>query len=196
MKRLTLHHDDSPTNPMERDGQWTLYSFNNRHNSYKDPDKFLPPSIGLRRKLTAGLAFLLSYYEHGNCEWSLQDQGVQDRWDTVRCAGILIWEHPVDEMGAKTYEDRAKDANSFLETYTCWCNGEVYGYTIEEVTTCEHCKQSVYKDVDSCWGYYGTDITYMAECVRAALDGDTDVEITGDAAFLADNRDFGQKKVA
>jgi len=181
---------------MEGDGQWTLYSFSSRHLSHRSPDHFLPPSIGLRRKLKAGTAFLLSYFEHGNCVWSLQDEGPQCEWDSVKCAGILLWEHPVGDMGAKTYEDRAKDARSFLETYTAWCNGEVYGFMIDDVTKCEHCKQEIVKsDPDgSCWGFYGNDIEYMASEVRAALDGETDVKIVGDAAFLADHHDFIGKK--
>jgi len=200
MKRINLHIDDSPTNPMERgDGEWTLYSFNSRHISYKNPDKFLPPSLGLRRKLDVGTAFLLSYYEHSGCVWSLQGDGPQCRWDSVQCAGILLWEHPVSNMGAKTYEDRAKDAASFLETYTCWCNGEVYGYEIEDVTNCKECGHEIVKDDPdgSCWGFYGSDIAYMAEEVRAALGdaiGKEEIVISGDASWLADHHDFIGKK--
>lgn len=192
MKILTLHNDDSPENPCDFDSQWKLYSFNRKHRSYKSPDAFFPdgkPSIGLRRKLATGTAFILDYYEHGLCKWSLGGEGPSCRWDTSEGAGILVWEHPVKDMGAKTREARAKDAASFLETYTCWCNGDVYGYSVENVKTLE-CGHTENELIDSCFGFYGNDLDFMGEQIRAAIDGDPEVQIRGEAKGLADYHDF------
>ncbi len=193
MKILHLLADDSsPDDPSEFDGAWKLYSFNRRHRSYKDPQAFFPdgkPSIGLRRKLDVGTAFVLDYFEHGNCVWSISGGGPECAWDTSHGAGLLVWEHPVKDMGAKTRDGREKDARLFLETYTCWCNGEVYGYSIDEVVTLP-CGHTETRHVDSCFGFYGNDIAYMAEQVRAAIDGDQNVTIKGDAKHLADYHDF------
>ena len=193
MKIVTLFNDDSPENPSADDCNWTLYSFSNRHHGFKHPDNFFEngkPKIGIRRKLEVGTAFILSYYEHGQCAWSLQGTGPQCQWDSVDVAGILVWEHPVKEMGAKTYVDRRKDAASFLEIYTCWCNGEVYGFFVEEevIMPCGH-KEIHSLDV-GCGGFYGNDLDYMAEEIRDALDGDTEVVFKGEAKFLADYHDF------
>lgn len=204
MKQVTLSCDEDAHMP-EGSG-WKLYSFSTRHTSFKHPDKFFndDPEIEptelqkeVAEKLKIGHAFLLSYFEHGNCKWSLQGEGPECRWDSVHTAGIVIFdESECGPMGAETVEDRAKDAESFLETYTCWCNGEVYGYEVFDVTVCAHCNQEVIKAIEdaSCWGYYGNDIDYMAEQVRSYLDGDTEVRITGDADWLADHHDFGNKK--
>jgi hypothetical protein len=180
---------------------WTVYSFSRKHTSFKDPDEFRDDDgdwkLDLREKLKSGHAFVLSYFEHSGCVWSLQGQGPECRWDSVHTAGIMIYdEAECGPMGAETLEDRAKDAAGFLETYTCWCNGEVYGYQIEDVSHCKECGHEIVKeDPDgSCWGFYGNDIEYMASEVRAALGGDTDVTIAGDADWLADHHDFGQKK--
>lgn len=207
MKRVTLSCDDDAQKP-EGTG-WTLYSFATKHASFKNPFDFFKeddPEIEatslqkeVEEKLKVGHAFVLSYYEHGNCEWSLQGEGPQCRWDSVHTAGIMIFdEAECGPMGAETLEDRAKDAESFLETYTCWCNGEVYGYEIADVTHCKECGHEIVKPVEdgSCWGFYGNDIDSMAEQVRDALDGDTDIQITGDADWLADHHDFGNKKKA
>ena len=203
MKRITLSVDDNQEKP-EGMG-WKLYSFSKRHASFKHPDNFFNNDESdttesqkeVADKLKVGHAFILSYYEHGNCVWSLQGEGPECRWDSVHKAGIMIYdESECGPMGAETLEDRAKDAAGFLETYTCWCNGEVYGYQIAEVTHCKECGHEIVKEDpdDSCWGFYGNDIEYMASEVRAALDGDADVTIAGDAKFLADHHDFGQPK--
>jgi hypothetical protein len=194
MKIVTLFHDDSPEDPSEGDGNWTLYSFSNRHHGFKHPNNFFEdsgkPKFGIRRKLEVGTAFILSYYEHGQCCWSLQGTGPQCEWDNVDVAGILVWEHPVKEMGAKSYEDRRKDAACFLETYTCWCNGEVYGFNVEEEVTMPCGHKEIHSLDCGCCGFYGNDLDYMASEIRDALDGDTEVVFKGEAKFLADHHDF------
>lgn len=203
MKIVRLEYDRDAENPANYDGQWTIYSFGRRHCNYKDPDDFfesrkvdgrwvhVPKSIGLRRKLETGTAFLLSYYEHGACQWSLAGTGPQCQWDSVSFAGLLVWEHPVKDMGAKTYAEREKDAEQFLETYTNWCNGYVYGYIIEEEVTLP-CGHTETKDVDSCWGFF--EPKHMAEEVRVNVEPGEEVKFIGEAAWLADYNDFGQRK--
>lgn len=102
----------------------------------------------LAAKLESGLAFFLSYYEHGGCAWSLSDEGMQCDFDSVSMAGILVWPHPEDEIGAKSLSDRAEDARGFLKEYNAWANGDGYGYSIEDGDG---------EDIDSCWGFYGDD---------------------------------------
>jgi hypothetical protein len=193
MKILTLMVDDSPQNPLEDfDDGFKLYSFSNRLKSYRAPSDFFDdngrPRMWLRNKLRAGTAFLLSYYEHGGCVWSLRGEGPQCQWDSVDVAGVLVWERKPGDL-QPTYAKRRESAKTTLETYTSWCNGEVYGYSVDEVVTlpCGHTEE---KDVDSCFGFYGNDLDYMAEQVRAAIDGDPDVEIKGDAKDLASYKDF------
>ena len=38
-----------------------------------------------------------------------------------------------------------------------WCNGEVYGYEVERVTTCKQCDGEDATFVDSGWENYGLD---------------------------------------
>jgi len=187
--KLKLFYSDVDDNPSEYDS-WKLYSFSRKHVNYRHLDNFLPPGLGLRRKLEVGTAFLLSYYEHGQCVWSLQDEGPQCRWDTVNCAGILLWEQSPKNLGAKTLEARREDARQFLKTYTAWCNGECFGYILYEGNTED-------EEVDSCSGFY--DPEEMAESVRLAAEGRR-VEIVptnggSDASSLADSYEFGQNVI-
>jgi len=146
MRTVEIWHDQDAPNPMDNDGSWKLYSFSTRHVNFKHPDEFR--GIGFTRKLQVGTAFLLSYYEHGNCVWSLRNEGPQCQWDSVRTAGILVWEESPSNMGAKTLEERAKDARAFLKDYTAYCNGECYGYTITD-------EQG--EIINSCGGYFDLD---------------------------------------
>lgn len=183
MKILTLVRDSDLQNPSEFDGAWKLYSFSRRHRDHENPETFFPngkPTLAIRRKLEVGTAFLLSYYEHSGSLWSLQGEGPHCQWDTVDMAGILVWEHKPSDMGAKTREARAKDAQGFLDDYNDWANGYGYGYQIEEVVTLP-CGHTETNEVDSCYGFYSNQIDYMFENIRDALAGETDVTVKGDA---------------
>lgn len=174
MKIVKIFHDEDAESPMEFDGSWTLYSFNRRHVNYKNPAAFFgdfgEPNDELKEKLNVGLAFILSYYEHGSCIWSRQGMGQQCQWDTVGVAGVLVWEHKPDDL-AKTIEERAKDADIFLATYTAWCNGEVYGYSVEEEVK-KPCGHMEIEHGDSCYGFFGPDLAYMFDNIRDALGDD------------------------
>lgn len=172
---LRLEHDSDCESPLESDCQWSLYSFSRRMRNFIDPNKL--DQRQLKKQLKNGSAFFLSYFEHGNCLWFLEEDptpaGVEFQWDGVKRAGLLRWEHPLEDMGAKTKEQRMADARNFLRYYTAWCNGECYGYVLETEDG-EH--------VDSCWGYIGAD-----EVIRAAKEAAGDnpiVRVTGEASSL------------
>lgn len=189
MLKLILSHDADLENPCENDG-WRVYSFCRRHASFKHPDDLglgpidpgtgLPKikNPGLRSKLKNGLAFILSYYQHGQCLWFLhgdEPAGVEFRWDGVRVAGLLVWEQRPSELGPKTLDGRRQDAAAFLKTYTSWANGEGLYYSIED------------EDgdlIDSCGGFY--DAESMFNEIRPHLEGQA-FEIEGEAAWLADH---------
>jgi hypothetical protein len=77
-------------------------------------------------------------------------------------------------MGAKTYEARQKDAESFLETYNDWANGNCHWYKIEDDTG---------HVIDECGGYIGEDS--LLEAIREQIDPDDEIEeVTGDGAWI------------
>lgn len=168
-----LHHDEDISCPDEDDQQWKLYSFNTRHRHHtEDVEQF--KTIGFRRKLEVGLAFVLGYFEHGNSAWHISGQkppGTEGdyRWDGREGAGVLVWEHDPSYIGAKTKEDRENDAKGFLEVFNAWTNGEGYGYVVRIYKLRKADGSEIYDDErdyryekpifdDSCWGFYGDDI--------------------------------------
>lgn len=133
-------------------GGWKVTSFNRRHSHFQEPESLglsldldeqgfpIIEDADLKAKFEKGLAFFLSYSEHGNCSWDLNRTGrLAFDFDRASIGGIVTWESTEDDIGAKTVEDRAKDAEGFLETYTMWCNGETYEYTIEGFKKCSEC---------------------------------------------------------
>lgn len=177
--KIRIEYDQDTENPCEYGG-WKLISFNRRHINYKDPSILLnrdgtAKDFGLRRKLAVGTAFLVSCYEHGNSHWGLQGEVMQCQWDTAQIAGILVWQEKPKYCG-KTFEDRKKNARSFLEVYTSWANGECYYYSIEDMDG---------NDVDSCGGYIGWE-HLMAGIKDACGTKYRIVEKEGDAAYSFD----------
>ncbi len=181
---LTLNHDSDVECPNEWDG-FRLVSFGRHHNSYDDPHNYIshldqygdvvPANIGIKRKLKCETAFILSYFEHGNCVWSLRGEGPQCQWDNVSVAGILLWE------GKPLRQDlRREAARDFCKTYTAWANGECYCYSIEDEEG---------NHIDSCGGFY--DAEGMFEEIRAHTKG-CEVEIEGPATWLAQYHDVAE----
>lgn len=179
--RIYIGYDQDSECPNEFDG-WEVRSFSNRHVNFTHPDSFDMDEV------EAGRAFLLSYYEHGNCIWKLnEDSPFTCPWDSVGVAGIVRWNGTDTlEQNFDTPEQIKDSARSFVEVYTKWCNGEVYYYDIindEGVT------------VEACGGFIGTD--YIREEIDAAVkylqtEGDPlapsgeGIIITGDAAWIMD----------
>lgn len=189
---LTIGYDSDAECPSEFDG-WRLVSFGRRHVNYEDPNKWLGrtaagiitgANVGINSKLRAGTAFILSCFEHGNCQWGLQGEVFQCQWDTAQVAGILVWEQDVGNLGPKTYKDRQQDARIFLETYTNWANGNVYGYILETEDG---------KDVDSCWGYYGDED--LKSAIKEAMGKeDKIVRIKGEGKDMFSLSEFEKEK--
>lgn len=183
---VKILHDSDIESPHEWDSQWRLYSFNTDHVDYRNPNEF--DSEEIAEKMKVGLAFWLSYYEHGNCLWMRADgpmpAGVEFDWDGVRQAGLVVWEHSADDIGGKTVEDRAKDADCFLGVYNDCANGNGYGYSIENVEECPHCGQDISENEDSCFGFYGSDMDHMFDCIASYLNG-REFEISDDCTGFA-----------
>lgn len=173
MKTIRIMRDESAECP-NSNSNWTLYSFNRRHRDSKDRDSFFTDGEldeEYKAKLAVGLAFLLDCSEHGNCNWEVRSREERDH---DHADGILVFEGGADDIPA---DAREKSAKGFCETYTCWANGEVYGYIVED---------SYGEHVDSCWGFYGNDLDYMFEEIGAHVAPGEPIRWSGDSADLAE----------
>ena len=176
---VELAYDSNASNPLEDwDETGTIHSFNRRHTNFIDPTS--EQFEALQAEHGADL-IPLSYYEHGQCLWfvvgSDTPAGVEFQWDGTRFAGV--W---VPDAGLKGYADDENEplgsperiarmseyAKQACTTYTDYCNGSVYGYSIEVYNVRRDEAGTVWDDEydyrretatdeDSCWGFYGWD---------------------------------------
>lgn len=187
---LRVEYDDSGAVdcPLDGECEWTLIPFDRRMRDNRDASEFFARSkdgdviganIGIRSKMRAGLAFALDCYEHGGRAYSLHGEGMRCQWDTSRFAGILLWNHPPKELGAKTYEAREASARAALQVYNQWANGEVYYFSVEDMEG---------ECVDSCCGFYDAE-SIADHAAHNFKPGDT-VKLAGNASGLISAEHF------
>jgi len=186
---VSFHYDSDVENPCENwDGFGDIRSLSTKHInniSIEEVEELIEHTTDGKEQVIP-----LSYFEHGQCKWGVKGtmSSMPDfNWDGVDFAGVWIpddeciasvdiWEKEAKEKGEEfnrneKFKEMAKQA---CETYTSYCNGEVYGYQIElyrlqfdgdgdpieEHGNYEHLDQ-LYED--SCNGFFGNDIEYMKE---------------------------------
>jgi hypothetical protein len=167
--RITVYADTDAPNPLEDwDETGTILSLNRRHRNFD--------AAGVEEAIENNPdAVKLSYYEHGLCLWSVAGElpaAARCPWDSVTVAGIWLPDAQTLES-AKPYGGRTrqhfmrKRARQACEVYTQWCNGDIYGYEIERVHTCNGCGSDKPQPLDSCWGFFGLD-TCLSEAEATA----------------------------
>lgn len=180
---LSIEHDHDCEMPESEVNGWKLVSFSRRHINQGDPNDYFTSKGKIASKYNSkhrvGLFHVLSYYEHGGSEWSLRGEGMQCQWDSVSVAGVLVWTGKPGDMGAKTNEEREKDARNFLKEYNEWANGNCYYYSL---TTDDG------EDVGGCGGIIGSD--YLAEIIGEDLEPGDRVKVEGEMHFLGEYLKF------
>lgn len=79
-------------------------------------------------------------YEHGNVAYSIAPFSCP--WDSGQAGYLLL---SLEEWSAM--DDKADSyAKGTLESYSSWCNGEIYGWIVEDEDG---------ETLESCWGYIG-----------------------------------------
>jgi hypothetical protein len=152
---LVIEHDTDAESPRQWDN---LGFFFTKERGYKSPDGTVFPlyhimtnteesardtahHMELMKEEARAQGIKIKYiypvyrYEHGNVVYK---RGTAQGFDCSNCGFYIV----TDESTKKECEaiiDRE------LETYTQWCNGEVYGFTL-------HNERGEVED--SCWGFY------------------------------------------
>lgn len=149
-----LKVDQDPVNFFEDDeGSGTFKEFR----SVDERDEFLTT---LKK---SSLFYLVDKYAHGNVHYSVSNTKnyPDQRWDVAHGCAVYIPSDYIQEEYKKAKkkmtvaEAKAKfleDANSTLNSYSDYCNGEVYGYSV--VT---YDKKGQVIEENECWGYIGYD---------------------------------------
>jgi hypothetical protein len=121
------------------------------HRRYSDPAKGAcgktPDEVAAWSKANAKAWFVtpLWMYDHSGIALGVGERNpFHCPWDSGRI-GIVALRR--DEWGPKSQVKYLETAQTIVETYAQWCNGECYGYRIEEDG----------EEIDSCYGFIGMD---------------------------------------
>jgi hypothetical protein len=123
----------------------------------------------------------LYLYDHSGITISCTPFG--DRWDSGQVGFIFATKETLLKEYGKIDEeviDRAIGIlKSEVEAYDMYLRGDIFGYRISEVSTCNLGHEHM-EEIDSCWGYYGEEdcIVEAEHLVNNLIKNDQDVEQT------------------
>jgi len=188
--RLTINYDHGTESPNEY-GVVRVVSFNRHHNDFAHPDTIDP----------ADILAPLSYYEHGDCVWSVGASTVPDHggFDTVNYAGAIVWN--TEDLSEREWfnslseTDRLATFRSVADQYTDWCNGTVFYYLLETMVECELGYDHVGGFIDQCGSFIGNDslIDAVAEALTHENIDPYAVTVVGDASYTVEPYDLARK---
>lgn len=163
--KLEIVPDESAENPLIGT-DYTVVSFLDRRDGPQEAgfNRDGSPTVGLRRKLKVGTAFMLKCYRHGCEVWSLMSEEPgrfyhHAAWDTSRNCGVLLYTGKPKWAG-NGYEERRKRAQAMIDEYSTWVNGGMVGWVLKDEND---------NTVESCWGY--SDSEYAEEEGRSIAKG-------------------------
>jgi len=131
---VVIENDDSGENPASGENdECVIHSLGTRHTNH-NPHKIesiIKKYKGAKRKPYV----MLSYYEHGNCVWSIRGEGPKCEFDSVDTAGLFyagkVFIKENSKVSDEEFNAKLMDyARQTCTEYTAWCNGSIYKYTI------------------------------------------------------------------
>lgn len=93
-------------------------------------------------------------YEHTNLQ--IQTTPFNCTWDSGFLGYIYVDKKQIEDEGI-TIDDAKKILQAEVEVYNSFINDECYGFILSEVSVCECCNHEVTKEIDSCWGFLGSE---------------------------------------
>lgn len=131
-RTIRIEYDQDAECPLEWDAgsgtQFVTFERNStlsRYHSFESPQNM---DFGV-----PGTVFNLYKYDHGQVHYSITPFSCP--WDSGQVGVVFV---------PASFVEHKKTAEALCEDVTAWCNGEVYGYTIDN-------------EDESCWGFYDID---------------------------------------
>lgn len=155
---LEIYPDNNPSDPRGNDNLGTMICFHSRyklgdkheynHNHYNGWDE-MKEAIIKKEKVHTILPLFL--YDHSGI--TMSTSSFNDRWDSGQVGFIFISKAKVKKE--KIDESKVGEyLKGEVETYDQYLTGDVYGYKLFEVSTCNKgCEHK--EELESCCGYYG-----------------------------------------
>ena len=170
---IKIYQDDDCRSPREDDNLGTMICFHGRYNLGDKHDYNSNDYSGWseqRRVIEKqeNVAVILPLYLYDHSGITMSTSPFSCGWDSGQVGWIIVSKEKVrKEYGVKritkdTLEKVTQCLESEIKTYDQYLTGDVYGYQIYKVDTCDKgCEHEEF--VDSCWGFYGDE-----ECMEEA----------------------------
>ena len=194
---ITIEQDTNAESPREWDNLGTMVCWHRGYNlgdvngdkEYSDKDAFWLELSGLDIELTdwgfteeqrervmdeaykKNIILPLYLYDHSGI--TMNTTGFSCGWDSGQVGYIYMSLEKVrSEYGCKRVSAKMRKRiegylTSEVETYDQYLTGEVYGYTLTHTDA-----EGDEEDLDSCWGYFGYDDTYLVTEIKNCIKWD------------------------
>ena len=154
---LEIEQDSSPDSPRTWDNLGTMVCFHKRYDLGDDHrycsnnyDGWEEMEEDIIKNENVHTILPLYLYDHSGI--TISTSPFSCNWDSGQIGFIFVSKDKVkrETLDETKIEDYLKGE---VEIYDQYIRGEVYGYKVYEVTTCDHGHE--HKELlDSCWGYY------------------------------------------
>ena len=154
--KIEIISDDDPCDPRGDDNLGTMVCFHRGYNlgddhSFDDPAALNQYLKSVKRKM--GVILPLYLYDHSGI--TMNTTGFTCHFDSGQVGVIYITkekmreEYSYQRVSKKLIARVTQYLIGEVETYDQYLTGDVYGFRITNIDTDE--------EVDSCWGFYGSD---------------------------------------
>jgi len=170
---IEIFSDDSPDNPREWDNLGTMVCFHRRYNlgdnhdyNHSDYNGWDEMERDIIKNENVGVILPLYLYDHSGITISTSPFGCS--WDSGQIGFIFVSKKKMlEEYGGKIVTEKLKErVRGYLENeviiYDQYLRGDVYGYKISKVSTCDMGHEHK-EELESIWGYYGDSDECMEE---------------------------------
>lgn len=164
--KVRIFRDENPENPRTGwENMGTMVCFHRNYilgdnHDYKSGDYNGWDELEKQIRKDNDVCVILPLYLYDHSGITMNTTGFSCRWDSGQVGFIYITKEKVrQEYGMKRISKEWKEKiESYLvgevETYDEYLRGDVYGYEVVKVETCNMgCEHE--EDISSCWGYYG-----------------------------------------
>src|SRR4030042_1796780 len=154
-KILLICNDIDPENPRKHNdnlGEMICW-----HRRYKlgDEHKYSNPAEFYKSIKPGDLLLKLYLYDHSGITISATPFSYS--WDSSQVGYIVARKEKIDKEFNGDIEKAKLILEDEVKLYDMYLTGEVYGYIINEITTCDKCGMTHESTLDSYWGFYGSD---------------------------------------
>ncbi len=157
-KIFKIVQDDDTESPRTAwDNLGTIYHWHKRSN-LGDIDLSGKGDIDISDYVGPNDLYLPIYcYDHGSI--TLNTTPFSCPFDSGQVGFIAISQAKIIEEYGQDYdiEKVRKYLVNEIKTFNQYINGDIYGYQLIQINTCETCGHGDDEEIESCYGFYGTD---------------------------------------